>query len=330
MRMRVGQSSLDAGLDPDWFGRDERLERIRDAVDWEGVSRLLSGVHDASEGRPAFPPVVMARVLLLKHWLGASDEHMSRSLRTDVSHMRFAGLGKDRPGPSAATIGRFHSLLAERGLAEAMFHEINRQLEDGGMVLKEGTIADSTIVAAATRRTGPGDEAGDPDAAPSNPGSRRQGCKLHIGMDEESQIVRKARVVQASENDLTEPEKMIVGDEEAFYTDRGYSSAGLSERLAEMGIKDRTMRRTNKHDGPLVRWEKRRNELISALRAPVESVFGTCKRSLGMRRARYVGMRKVAAELHFKLMAYNLIRFAPVRSTAGWTFRPLKRRLSPE
>ena len=27
-----------------------------------------------------------------------------------------------------------------------------------------------------------------------------------------------------------------------------------------------------------------------------------------MRRARYVGMRKVAAELHFKLMAYNLIR----------------------
>ena len=82
MRMRVGQSSLDGGLDPDWFGRDERLERIRDAVDWEGVAGLLSGVHDACEGRPAFPPVVMARVLLLKHWLGASDEHMSRRLRT--------------------------------------------------------------------------------------------------------------------------------------------------------------------------------------------------------------------------------------------------------
>ena len=161
-------------------------------------------------------------------------------------------------------------------------------------------------------------------------GAAVKAASFTSGWTEESQIVRKARVVQASENDLTEPEKMIVGDEEAFYTDRGYSSAGLSERLAEMGIKDRTMRRTNKHDGPPVRWEKRRNELISALRAPVESVFGTCKRSLGMRRARYVGMRKVAAELHFKLMAYNLIRFAPVRSSAGWTFRPLKRRLSPE
>ena len=38
----------------------------------------------------------------------------------------------------------------------------------------------------------------------------------------------------------------------------------------------------------------------------VKSVFGTCKRSLGMRRARYFWTTRVEAELHLKFTAYNL------------------------
>ena len=308
MEMSMGQSSLAEGVMPDWLGRDERLERIDAAVDWDAVGRLLSGLRGSRDGRPGFPVRTMVKVLLLEQWVGASDEVMERRLRTDLSYRRFAGLGIERPGPDHSTISRFRTLLSERGLAGAVFGEINRQLEDAGMVLKKGTIADSTIVDAAPRRPSPGDVPGDPDAMPSNPGSHIQGYKVHISMDKDSQVVRKVRVVQASENDLTAPSEMIVGDEEAFYTDRGYSGAKLSERLRDLGIKDRTMRRAKRGRGPLVRWEKRRNDLIKPLRAPVESVFGVCKRSLGMRRARYVGHAKVEAEMLLKLTAYNLLR----------------------
>ncbi len=68
------------------------------------------------------------------------------------------------------------------------------------------------------------------------------------------------------------------------------------------------MRRAKRGRGPLARWERRRNDLIKPPRAPVESVFGVCKRSLGMRRARCVGHAKVEAEMLLKLTAYNLLR----------------------
>ena len=250
----------------------------------------------------------MVKVLLLQQWVGAGDEVMERRLRNDFSFMRFTGVGTQRRGPDHSTISRFRTALAEAGLAEAVFEEVNRQLEEAGMILKEGTIADSTIVAAATRRPEGGERTGDPDALPENRESHLHGYKTHVGVDKDTMVVRKVRVVQASGNDLKSPWEMIVGDEKAFHADRGYSGEPLSEVLRSMGIKDRTMRRAVRTRGPLVRWAKRRNETISALRAPVEAVFGTCKRSLGMRRARYVGMTKVTGELHLKFTAYNLLR----------------------
>ena len=42
------------------------------------------------------------------------------------------------------------------------------------------------------------------------------------------------------------------------------------------------------------------------MRALVEKVFGTLKRSYGYRRVRYCGLERNAAEMWLKLMAYNL------------------------
>ena len=47
---------------------------------------------------------------------------------------------------------------------------------------------------------------------------------------------------------------------------------------------------------------------MSKVRAPVESVFGTLKRSYGYWRTRYMGLEKNAAEAVFKILAYNLRR----------------------
>ena len=49
--------------------------------------------------------------------------------------------------------------------------------------------------------------------------------------------------------------------------------------------------------------EKTRNILTSRLRAPVEKVFGTLKRSCKYERVRYEGLARNETEMLFKLMA---------------------------
>ncbi len=151
MQMSAGQGSLDEGLRPTWFGRDERLELIRASIDWDAVGARLASVHVAEEGRPAFPTVPMVRVLLLQRWTGASDQATARSLRSDASRLAFTGLGMERRPPDASTICRFRNLVAEAGLASEVFEEIARQLAERGLVLKQGSITDSTIVETARR-----------------------------------------------------------------------------------------------------------------------------------------------------------------------------------
>ena len=68
------------------------------------------------------------------------------------------------------------------------------------------------------------------------------------------------------------------------------------------------MHRSHKNQEELPYWQRRRNALVSKVRAPVEGVFGTLKRSYGYWRTRYVGLEKNVAEAMFKVMAYNLRR----------------------
>jgi IS5 family transposase len=57
-----------------------------------------------------------------------------------------------RSARGQTTLCRFRAALAERGVAEALFAELNRQLDARGLVLKAGTLIDATLVEAAVAR----------------------------------------------------------------------------------------------------------------------------------------------------------------------------------
>ena len=117
--------------------------------------------------------------------------------------------------------------------------------------------------------------AGDADAG----WTKRYGCKARIGMDQSSCIVREAALTAANINESDVAEELVSGDEVAVYGGRAYYSRERSWRLRSRGVKDQIMKRASKHDPELRPWEKTRNLLTSRLRAPVEKVFGTLKRS---------------------------------------------------
>ena len=93
------------------------------------------------------------------------------------------------------------------------------------------------------------------------------------------------------------------------YADKAYDTHARRARLKAQGIKDRLMRRPNQYHALTPR-QQRRNNLIARRRAAVETTFATWKRRMGLTRARYVGLAKVAGQVLMTAIAFNLRRAA--------------------
>lgn len=296
------------------LGTNEKLSRIDSLIDWEALRPLLKGVRDASTGRPPYQALPMVKALYLQALYDLSDPGLEEALLDRLSFRRFCGLGLDEAAPDETTICRFRAAAAEAKVLEACFSEVNRQLESKGLVLKKGTLMDATLVAAA--HSPPSKSAGMGAAHPREEGADWTnkngrsffGYKLHIGMDEQSGLVRRAVFTPAKRYESEVAEALISGDEKAVYGDRAYEKKARRAALKAAGIKDRIMHRRHKYLPELPPWQKRRNDLIARRRAPVEAVFSAMKRLYGKRRARCHGISRNQADYFAFLTVYNLRR----------------------
>ncbi len=94
VRKAVGQVSLVEALLPAAFGSNQRLERIRAQVDWAPIEVLLQPMRRALTGRPAYPPLVQLKALLIQQWYRLSDRDLEEALADRLSFRRFCGLGQ--------------------------------------------------------------------------------------------------------------------------------------------------------------------------------------------------------------------------------------------
>jgi IS5 family transposase len=296
-------------------GRNACLERIGQVVDWTRIAAVVGDLHTAAEGRPSYPPLVMVKVLLLGQWHQLSDEGLEQALQDRLSFLRFCGFGLDEQTPDRNTIWRFRKLLAERGLEQALLAEIGRQLDRHSLVLKQGTLLDATLVEAQAAKPKRGKDGAtgvssvDPDARWTRKyGKFHFGYQAHIGVDEDSSLIRKAELRPANVNESAVADDLISGDEQAVYADKAYENKHRRRRLKAQGIKDRILHRSHKNQSELPRLQRRRNELIKPIRRKVEKVFGTLKRSYRYTRVRFYSLRTNAVDLCLLAIAYNLKR----------------------
>ncbi len=88
--------------------------------------------------------------------------------------------------PDGDTLGRFRNLLVKNELQEKLFSQVVEQLTAKGLILKKGTIVDSTIIAAPTS-TKNRERKRDTDAHQTRKGNAWYfGYKAHIGVDKDS------------------------------------------------------------------------------------------------------------------------------------------------
>lgn len=323
-RQMGAQSEWDRNL-PAGVGRNARLERIAALLDWAPLAALVAGIYAKRTGRPSYPPLVMVKVLLLQQWYNASDPEMEAALGDRLSFRRFVGLGLADPTPDHSTISRFRAEVSRRGLAGRLFEVVSRQLDAQGLVVKQGTLLDATLVAAQVRPPPPSAglgarSPGDPDATWTRSGRSRQGhfgYKAHLGVDADSGLIRTVQLTSAQVNESAVADGLVSGDEGAVYADRAYESQRRRHWLKARGIKDRILHRSHKHQAQLPYWQRRRNALIAPRRAAVEKVFGTLKRSYQYTRVRYRGLARNATEWWCKCIAYNLRRAETLSAAAG-------------
>lgn len=302
------------------IGMNEKLAKIEQLIDWRKLEALVAGLHGKATGRPAYPALAMLKAIYLQSLYDLSDPGLEEALLDRLSFRGFCGFGLDGQTPDETTICRFRADCAAARVLERCFAEITRQLEAKGLMLKKGTLMDATIVAATHRQ--PPRTAGMGAQHPKEPGAgwinkngkSYFGYKLHVGVDEGTGFIRKARFTTAHLQDGEATLDLVSGDEKAVYADRAYESKARRQAMKDKGIKDRFMFRRNKHQKELPRWKMAMNKLIARRRAPVEAPFSALKRIYGKARARCHSLCVNAADYFAFAAVYNMRRaclFAP-------------------
>ena len=302
-------------------GMNARLKAISEVIEWAPLERLAGSLHSSPTGRPSYRPGAMIRALYLQMLYGLSDPGLEEALVDRLSFRRFCGFELDETTPDETTIFRFRAAASERGVLQACFEEVGRQLDAKGLILRKGTLMDATLLQAASRK--PGHKAGKAAKLAREPGAswtRKNGkshfgYRLHVGTDQGPNLIRTLRFTPAHVGESPVAESLISGDEKAVYADKGYEHNGRRQRLKAKGVKDRICHRASKHNPQLSHWKVQRNKAIAKRRAPVEQVFAIAKRVFGYTRACSTRFIVNLGQAYCFATVFNLRRAASLLAT---------------
>ena len=258
-------------------------------------------------GRRPIGAEVMLRIYFMQQWYALSDPAMEDSLYDVESMRRFAG-GDLNGVPDETTICKFRHLLEAHGLTEALFEQTRRYLSDRGLMLREGSIVDATIIHAPSSTK---NRAGkrDPEMASTKKGNTWHfGMKAHVGTDTKGRV-HSVVGTKASVHDAQVMEACLHGKEETIYADKAYADQHRRERAEARGIAWRVHRKATR-SRRLTCADRSFNKKSNRVRARVEHPFGVIKHLWGYRKVRYRGLAKNTAQLFtlFALANFHLVR----------------------
>ena len=171
--------------------RDKFLAEMEQVVPWARlVDRLRPFYPKGERGRPPIGLERMLRLYFLQQWYGLADEALEDALYDSQALRGFAGIDLSVAAvPDATTVLNFRHWLEEHDLTRALFDEVGAMLEERGLLMRQGTIVDATIIAAppSTKNKKQGPRPGDaPDqegqpVALRDEGAYRGRCRLGGG-----------------------------------------------------------------------------------------------------------------------------------------------------
>jgi transposase, IS5 family len=280
------------------------LDELSGLIDWHPIAVLLKPIHASAKGEAAWPPLAMFRGLLLSVWYDLSDVKLAEALDDRASFRRFCGFSGSEPTPERTAFVRFRKALVAVGLDRALFEAVTLQLKAKAVRVKTGTIVDATIISSAS------EDDGDARWVKHSKKPAVHGFKAHIGADADTGLVEAVAVTAANINDGRAGPAALPDTPGEVFADSAYRGAHFGEAVRAKGGTPRIV--------ATAMWGLDEQETLAKLaafnasihrvRGRIEKIFGTWKRSYGLRRMRWLGIAKAAAQVHLTALAYNLKR----------------------
>jgi IS5 family transposase len=197
------------------------LAEMERSVPWRQLEALIEPHYPkVGGGRPPYALSSMLRIHCLQQWYGLSDPAMEEALYEIASMRCFADLSLTKGGvPDETTILNFRHLLERHNLARQIFEAVKRHLQAKGLMLRQGTIVDATIVSAASSTKNSTRER-DPEMHQTRKGNQWYfGMKAHVGVDAESGLVHTMVGTAANVADVTPAHDLLHGEETVAFGD---------------------------------------------------------------------------------------------------------------
>lgn len=299
-RRRIGQEDWVAQAEP---RSGSSLTELVALIDWAAIDVLLSGILASPKGELGWPPLALFRALLLATWHDLSDVRLAEALDDRASFRRFCGFAAHEPTPERMAFVRFRAELARRGLDRPLFEAVTRQLDGKGVVVRTGTLVDASLIPSASIQR---------DKEARWAGHRRRkpvhGYKAHVATDQEAGLIHGVAVTTANIHDAAKLDAILPDRPGDVYGDSAFAGSRPEAAIRARGGTPRvTYTGTWGGSEALARLEAH-NAHVRRVRCRIEKVFGTCKRSYGLRRMRWLGLAKAGLQVHLAAMAYNLRR----------------------
>jgi IS5 family transposase len=299
--------------------RERFLSEMERVVPWAQLEALIEPKYPKA-GRVGRQPVGVSRMLrmyFLQQWFGLSDEGLEDAIYDSQAMRGFVGVDMESV-PDATTLLKFRRLLEEHELTAALFEQVNAHLRDRGLMLREGTLVDATIIAAPPS-TKNADKARDPEMHQTKKGRQWYfGMKAHIGADADSGLVHSLHTTAANESDVAQAHEVLHGEESIAIMDAGY--IGIDKRAEivraqqdgkirqdiEWLVAQRRSRIDKLPEGAIKEQIKGLERAKAQLRAFVEHPFHVVKNLFHYRKTRYKGLAKNTAQLYSLFALANL------------------------
>ena len=301
--------------------RERFLAQLETLTPWAQLEAALAPFYPAGKG-PGRPPLGLSRMLRMyvaQQCFGLSDEGIEDAVYDSHAIRRFIGIDLAREAaPDATTLLKFRRLLEDQGLTGVIFETINAHLARQGLLLREGTLVDATLIAAPPS-TKNRDRARDPDMHQVKKGNQWHfGMKAHIGVDLDSGLVHTVLTTPANVNDVTQAHALLHGQETDALGDAGYQGVAKRPENQDTPVTWHVALRPGVRralpDDALGRLQERIEQVKASLRAKVEHPFHIVKNLFKHRKTRYRGLAKNQAQLFTLFGLANLV-------LAGWRLR---------
>src|SRR5208283_3155152 len=88
-RRKIGQEEL--MFNARGVARQSSLDELDRLIDWASLAYELDGIHSASKGEPAWPPLALFKAILIAVCYDLSDVKLAEALDDRASFRRFCG-----------------------------------------------------------------------------------------------------------------------------------------------------------------------------------------------------------------------------------------------